>query len=95
MRLTAAVAQGLDVNSPLFIAMATVFATGIVALGVWSVQRIINRLDTLIETTGDLKTRMTLVEAKQRTQTEVVRRTATKVGVRRLPPEPEAEAVAS
>lgn len=90
----------LNVNSPLFIAMATVFASAGLALFGWSVQRIIRRIDGLADRADGIAAqldvmgnRVTAIEAKQNASVElaaradqVARRTATRVGVR-LPKE--------
>lgn len=84
---------GLDVNSPLFISMATVFATGCMGLFVWSVQRIVRAIDDTRKAVSGLNdkidvmgNRVTAIEVKQNDTAMVARRTATKMGVR-LPKE--------
>ena len=77
--------------------MSTALSTGLIiavavaVLGmmVWSVQRIITRIDTLVDGLYDLRDRVSIIETKQNDTTVVTRATARKVGVRRLPPEPE------
>ena len=76
----------LDVNSPLFIAMATVFATATLGLFGWSMQRIIRRIDGIAAQLDVMGNRVTAIETKQNTQVKVARKTAAKVGVR-LPKE--------
>lgn len=65
-------------------------AVAVLGMMVWSVQRIITRIDTLVEGLYDLRDRVSVIETKQNDTTVVTRATARKVGVRRLPPEPEA-----
>jgi hypothetical protein len=78
----------LNVNSPLFIAMATVFATAALAIFGWSAQRIISRIDAIVTRLEGLAdqldvmgNRVTAIETKQNAGVKIARRTANKVGV--------------
>jgi len=81
----------LDLNSPLFISMATVFCTAALGLFGWSMQRIIRRIDGIAAQLEIMGNRLTRVETKQGETAVVARKTATKVGVRSLPREAEAK----
>lgn len=72
--------------TPLTTGLILAVAAAIIGLFVWSVQRIIGRIDSIGDKLEVLGTRVTWIEAKQDVGVKVARKTATKVGVR-LPPE--------
>ena len=66
-----------------------VIAAAVLGMMGWSVQRIIGRIDRLADSLDTLKDRVTVIESKQDTNTELAARadrvgraTASKVGVR-------------
>lgn len=78
-----------ELSAGLFLAVAV----AVIGLLVWSVQRIVGRIDAIGRTLEALATRVTVIETKQNTTVEFAQRadrmgraTAGKVGVE-LPPE--------